>query len=100
MKAATEARVGDKDGLDTIINEIMRRRAMIVPQAFHGGQLNGVHCRRLLNEVEDIMKDISKEATKRLKENIKNTMLWSHKKNWTKRYAYIFCFLLTLYPSG
>ena len=71
VKAATEARVGDKDGLDTIINEIMRRRAMIVPQAFHGGQLNGVHCRRLLNEVEDIMKDISKEATKRLKENIK-----------------------------
>ena len=70
VQKATEARVGNRDGLDTKINEIMRRRAKIVPQAFHGGQLNGVDCRRLLNEVEDVMSDIKDESRKRLQENI------------------------------
>ena len=32
VKEATKARIGNKDGLDTKINEIMRRRALIVPQ--------------------------------------------------------------------
>ena len=33
VKEATKARVGNKGELDTKINEIMRRRALIVPQA-------------------------------------------------------------------
>ena len=49
---------------------ILKVIAGIVPQAFHGGALNGVDCKRFLNEVDDIMADIRKESAERLKKNI------------------------------
>ena len=70
VKEAKEDRIGDEDGIDTKINEILRRRAHITPQAFHGGQLNGVDCRRLLNQLEGIIEEIKEVAEERLSNNI------------------------------
>jgi hypothetical protein len=69
VNEAKKKRIGDRDGLDTIINRIMREIAGIIPQAFHGGSLNGVDCRRFLDNVEEIFELIKDEAMSRIRDD-------------------------------
>ena len=66
---ARKKRIGDRDGLDTVINRIMKEIAGIIPQAFHGGSLNGVDCRRFLDNVEEIFELIKDEAMSRIRDD-------------------------------
>ena len=52
-------RKGDKEGLETLIEEIMRIIACIKPEAYHGGALNGMSCQRLLATSKEIMERVS-----------------------------------------
>ena len=70
VKDGKKERIGDEDGLDTIINKIVLMIARIAPQAFHGGSLNGVDCRRFLDNVVEIMNAIKEESIKRLEKSI------------------------------
>ena len=65
--AMQKIRLGDEDGLDTIIEGILNDTAKIYPQAFHGGEMNGVCCLRFLNNVEEIMAKVSEVSHERLK---------------------------------
>jgi hypothetical protein len=69
MDKATKDRIGDDDGLKTVFDASMKLRARIVASAYHGGSLNGVDCKRFLNELEYIMSDIKKESEERLKKS-------------------------------
>ena len=54
-----KSRKGDKEGLETLIEDIMRLIACIKPEAYHGGALNGMSCQRLLAASKEIMKRVS-----------------------------------------
>ena len=65
---------GDERGLDSLIADILGKNLKIYPQAFHGGDMNGVHCRKLIANIEMIMDEVNKVALKRLNERmIRNT---------------------------
>jgi hypothetical protein len=68
VEKARKARVGDEAGLDTKTNVILNEEG-IVPEAFHSGQLNGVDCRKLMDNVVNIVRDIKEEARKVLVKN-------------------------------
>ena len=67
IKSAKQKRIGDEDGLDSHVEKILAETAKIYPQAFHGGQMNGVCCLRFLNNVEEIMDKVRGKASERLK---------------------------------
>ena len=52
-------RKGDKDGMEALIEDILRQIAQIRPEAYHGGTLNGMSCQKLLANAGQIMKRIS-----------------------------------------
>ena len=54
-----KSRKGDKDGLEALIEEIMREEANIKPEAYHGGALNGMSCQRLMGKAKEIMNRVS-----------------------------------------
>ena len=56
------------------MENILNETAKIYPQAFHGGEMNGVCCLRFLNNVEEIMTKVSEQAYKRLKERKNDKM--------------------------
>ena len=67
-------RKGDEMGLDSLIADILGNNLKIYPQSFHGGDMNGVHCRKLIANIEMIMDEVNKVALKRLNERmIRNT---------------------------
>jgi hypothetical protein len=68
VEKARKARVGDEEGLDTKVDLILNVEK-IVPAAFHSGQLNGVDCRRLMDNVVNIVRAIKEEAKKTLVKN-------------------------------
>ena len=60
-------------GLDSFISNLLQQTSRICPQAFHGGSMNGVCCRRLLTDIEVIMKNIKEKAIEKINNNIHNT---------------------------
>ena len=64
---AKKKRIGDKDGLDTVMNKKMKDKAKVVPQAFFGGAINGVDCNRLLNCIDEILSEVKEEAVSRMR---------------------------------
>ena len=61
-------RLGDEDGLDSLITCLLGKTSKIFPQAFHGGEMNGVCCRRLLTNIEEIMIEMKDLTMDRLGE--------------------------------
>ena len=59
-------REDNENGLDFIIEEILKKKCQIYPQSFHGGEMNGVCCRRLLKNIPEIMNIIKDITTQRL----------------------------------
>ena len=57
-------------GLDCMLEKILKVQCRIYPQAFHGGEMNGVCCKRLLQHINEIFDIIKKIATKRLQHQI------------------------------
>ena len=51
-------RIGNEDGIDNLIFGILEK-AKIHRQSFHGGAMNGVSCRRLLDNIDNIFGSIS-----------------------------------------
>ena len=74
IEVQKKLRIGDEDGLDSLLEKILNKSAKIYPQAFHGGEMNGVCCLRFLNNVEEIMTKVSEQAHKRLKERKNDKM--------------------------
>ena len=66
LKIHRKKRLGDKDGLDTYIDQVLGDVAKIYPQAFHSGEMNGVCCKRFLNNIEEIMIQVRTKSLERL----------------------------------
>ena len=62
----------DEFGLDSLIGNVLGKNLNIFPQAYHGGDMNGVHCRKLISNIELIMEKVKVIAMKRLDERIIN----------------------------
>lgn len=48
----------DKNGMGALVEAILKEVANATPEAYHGGDLNGVCCRRLLNNIDEIMRSV------------------------------------------
>ena len=64
-------RQDNEHGLDwCIIEHILKVKCGKYPQAFHGGEMNGVCCKYLLQHISEIMTVIKDIASKRLQHQI------------------------------
>ena len=63
-----ELRKGDEESLENLLHCILEN-SNIKKQHFHGGSMNGVCCRRFLDNIDTIFKEITKLTSDRLKLN-------------------------------
>ena len=70
IKKEMSDREHNQYGLDCIIERILKVQCRIYPQAFHGGEMNGVCCKRLLQHINEILVVVKDEATTRLQQQI------------------------------
>ena len=68
LKAEREKRDGDEMSIEQIMYDILEE-SKIKKQYFHGGTLNGVSCRRLLDNVDPIFQKIKTKCHERLAQN-------------------------------
>jgi hypothetical protein len=62
-------RVGSTNGLDTVIDQMLKREANIYREAYHGGDLNGVCVRRFLEQSSFLMDNITALVCERRNED-------------------------------
>ena len=72
-------RIGDEKGIEYLLYEILEQ-SKIRKQAFHGGAMNGVACRRLLDDIEIIFPKVRDLAHERANLNRNRTTLIEHDK--------------------
>lgn len=77
LDAEKKKRLGDENGMDNLLFIILEC-SKINRQSFHGGAMNGVSCRRLLDHIEDIFTQIRLLAHQRVADNSTRSMIISH----------------------
>ena len=70
LKCEQEKRKGDSFGIENLLNLVLEN-VKIKKQHFHGGSMNGVCCRRLLDNIDQIFEITNKITTDKLKEQTK-----------------------------
>ena len=70
IKNEMKQRQDNEQGLDCIIENILKVKCGIYPQVFHGGEMNGVCCKRLLQNIPNILGFIKELASERLQHQI------------------------------
>ena len=66
IKKSMEERVDNQNRLDFIIEQVLKKRCRIYPQSFHGEEINGVCCHRLLDNIPYILEYIKNLAVERV----------------------------------
>ena len=108
IKAHMTKRVGNEDGLDTKLEKLLEETCKIYPQTFHGGEMNGVCCRRLLDNIDILIENIHRivlETFKKIDEGKKRTTQKDVKNhiddmaNMLRMLDYIFSLLRTPAPK-
>ena len=58
IKKYISRREGNEDGLDTKLEKLLEQQCKIYVQSFHGGEMNGVCCRRLLDNIDTVIENV------------------------------------------
>ena len=74
LEGAKQQRTGDEEGIENLLFEILEKHN-IKKQSFHGGAMNGVCSRRLLDNIDSIFGEIYKIIENKMskKKSVSNT---------------------------